>query len=44
MIITTAEEAKNLDEKVMNEWGLSEEVLMENAGSSVVELTDPYIF
>lgn len=38
MIITTAEEARQLDKKAMD-IGLTEEVLMENAGRAVIELT-----
>ena len=35
MIITTAEESKQLDREAMEIWGLPEKVLMENAGASL---------
>lgn len=43
MILTTAEEARKLDEMAMKDYGIPEMVLMENAGSSVVHLMEPYI-
>lgn len=38
MILTTTEESRKLDRKAMEEYGLPEAVLMENAGRSVIEL------
>ena len=38
MIITTAEESKQLDREAMETWGLPEKVLMENAGASLTSL------
>ena len=43
MILTTAEEARKLDEIAMKDYGIPEMVLMENAGSSVVHLMEQYI-
>ena len=40
MIVTTAEESRSLDRSVMEKYGLPEDVLMENAGASVVRLTE----
>lgn len=44
MILTTANEARDLDTKVMQEYGIPEEVLMENAGASVVSLLKDRIY
>ena len=38
MILTTTEESRALDRTAMEEYGLPEAVLMENAGRAVVEL------
>ncbi len=43
MILTTAEEARRLDEIAMKDYGIPEMVLMENAGSAVVRLMEKYI-
>ena len=43
MILTTAEEARTLDQIAMKDYGIPEMVLMENAGSSVVHLMEKYI-
>ncbi len=40
MILTDTEESRRLDKRAMEDWGLPEMVLMENAGASVVVLTD----
>ena len=40
MILTDTEESRRLDKRAMEDWGLPEMVLMENAGASVVALTD----
>lgn len=38
MILTTTKEARLLDQRVMEDYGLPEAVLMENAGASVIRL------
>ncbi len=43
MILTTAEESRRLDRCAMEEFGLPEAVLMENAGASVIRLMQPEI-
>lgn len=43
MILTKTEESKLLDSMAMKEYGIPEMVLMENAGSSVVRLTEKYV-
>lgn len=43
MIVTTAEESRSLDRSVIEKYGLPEDVLMENAGASVVRLTEDAI-
>lgn len=43
MILTKNEEAKLLDAMAMKEYGIPEMVLMENAGASVVRLTEPFV-
>ena len=43
MIITTAEESKQLDREAMEIWGLPEKVLMENAGASLTFLMNERI-
>lgn len=43
MILTKNEEAKFLDAMAMKEYGIPEMVLMENAGASVVRLTEPFV-
>lgn len=40
MILTTAEESRKLDRAAMEEYGLPEAVLMENAGASLVRLLE----
>lgn len=40
MILTKTEESRLLDSMAMKEYGIPEMVLMENAGSSVVRLTE----
>lgn len=43
MILTKTEESRLLDSMAMKEYGIPEMVLMENAGASVVRLTQPYV-
>ena len=43
MIITTAEESKQLDREGMEIWGFPENVLMENAGASLTSLMNERI-
>ena len=43
MILTKTEESRLLDSMAMKEYGIPEMVLMENAGSSVVRLTEKYV-
>lgn len=43
MILTTTEESRALDKRAMEDYGLPEMVLMENAGASVVTLTADYV-
>ena len=40
MILTTTEESRKLDQRAMEDYGLPEAVLMENAGASVVRLME----
>lgn len=44
MILTTANEARDLDSRVMKEYGIPEEVLMENAGASAAALLKERIY
>lgn len=43
MLLATTEEARRLDRRAMEEYGIPEAVLMENAGSSVVRLMKEHI-
>ena len=43
MILTKTEESRLLDSMAMKEYGIPEMVLMENAGASVVRLTQSYV-
>lgn len=43
MKLCTKEEARHLDHVAMTEYGLPEQVLMENAGADVVRLTSSYV-
>lgn len=43
MILTTADESRLLDRRAMEDYGLPEAVLMENAGASVVQLMKEYV-
>lgn len=43
MILTTTDEARQLDKKAMTEYGIPEAVLMENAGREAVRLFSEYV-